>query len=101
MKKYSILWRPEAIQDVSEHLTFISNVSKDAAVHLYESLVKEANSLMNFPERNPIFEMPKGFPFKVRKKVVDKRYLLIYIVDNDTVEIYRVLDARKQFEYLI
>jgi len=101
MEKYNILWRPEAIQDVDEHFVFLSKVSKEAALQLNEYLFDAAKSLKDFPERNPLFDMAESFPNKARKMIVNKRYLLIYVVENATVEIYRVLDSRKQFEYLI
>ena len=101
MIKYNIVWRPEAQLDLIAHITFMSNVSFDVALELRRVFFEEVSSLTSFPERNPLFEMPDGFPFNTRKKVVNKRYLIIYAVDNDNVKIYRILDARKQFEYLI
>ena len=101
MGKYTILWRPEAIQDVDSHLVFLSKVSKEAAFQLNNFLLDAANSLIDFPERNPVFEMTEGFQTNVRKMVVNKRYLLIYVIEGETVEIYRVLDTRKQFEHLL
>ena len=45
--------------------------------------------------------MPKNFPVPVRKCVVDGRYILLYGVNDATVMIYRVLDARKKFDGLL
>ena len=99
--KHDVFWRPEAIQDVDEHLIFLSKASKEAAFQLNEQLLDAANSLRDFPERNPLFDMTENFPLKARKMVVNKKYLMIYVVENDIVKIYRVLDTRKQFDYLI
>ena len=101
MEKHKVFWRPEAIQDVDEHLIFLSKVSMEAAYQLNEQLLNAANSLIDFPERNPLFEMNESFPYKTRKMVVNKKYLLIYVIEDGTVKIYRVLDTRKKFEYLI
>ena len=101
MDKYNIVWRPEAQIDLIAHVTFLTNVSMQAAHELRKAFYDEVNSLITFPERNPLFEMPDAFPFTTRKKVVKGRYLIIYAIDKDCVKIYRVLDARKQFEHLI
>ena len=101
MDKYKIIWRPEAQLDLIAHITFLSNVSMDAALELRKVFFEEVNALSFFPERNPSFEMPNGFPFIARKKVVNNRYLILYVIDKGDVKIYRILDTRKQFEYLM
>lgn len=101
MDKFKIVWRPEAQQDLIAHVTFLSNINVEAALKLKETFFEEVYSLMNFPERNSVFDMPDGFPFVTRKKVVNKRYLIIFTVKEDSVKIYRVLDSRKQFEHLV
>ena len=101
MNKYNVLWHSEAFQDISEHILFLKNVNFDAAIKLRNSLFESVNSLKEFPESNPIFEMPGNFPFVVRKKIINKRYLILYIVEGNNVEVFRVLDSRKKFEYLI
>jgi hypothetical protein len=45
--------------------------------------------------------MTDNFPYKARRAVVSKRYLIIYVVDGDIVKVYRILDVRKHFEHLI
>ena len=101
MNDYIISWRTEALRDASEHISFLCNVSAQAAIELKNQIFEEVNSLKEFPERNPLLEMPNNFPLEIRKKVVNKRYLILYSVQNNEVEIYRVLDSRKKFEYLI
>ena len=101
MKKYTVVWLPDAAQDLYEHVIFLSKVSIDAAFELREAIYNESQSLADFPDRNPIFEMPDNFPYKTRRAVVSKRYLIIYVVEEEIVKVYRVLDARKHFEHLI
>ena len=101
MKKYTVVWLPEAAQDLYEHVIFLSKVSIDAAFELREAIYNESQSLANFPDRNPLFEMTDNFPYKARRAVVSKRYLIIYVVDGDIVKVYRILDVRKHFEHLI
>ena len=101
MKKYTVVWLPDAAQDLYEHVIFLSKVSIDAAFELREAIYNESQSLANFPDRNPLFEMTDNFPYKARRAVVSKRYLILYSIETGNIIIYRVLDCRKGFEYII
>ncbi len=62
--------------------------------------MKAVQEIVNMPNSNPwlIDEyIPK---YKYRKKLVEKRYLLIYQVKDDTVYIEYILDCRQDFNWL-
>ena len=101
MTLYSVVWSTKALADLAECVQFLLNVSKEAAINLRNEAFSYANSLEAFPEKNPIFEMPKAFPFVLRKQVVSKRYTLLYTIENDKIVIYRMLDCRRQFNSLL
>ena len=101
MTTYKINWSSRGMSDLLSCIEFVANVSLKAADDLKEELFDAATSLSTFPERNPIFEMTKSFPEIVRKCIVSKRYILLYIIRNDAVTIYRVLDSRRKFTHLI
>lgn len=101
MNQYNIAWTTEAMTDLSQCVVFVLNVSKEAALKLRDDIMNSVKQLEIFPESNPIFNTIKSFPFELRKKVVNKRYILLYSIEDTTVCIYRVLDARRKFEQLI
>ena len=101
MTLYSIVWSTKALSDLAECIQFLFNVSKQAAINLKNEAFSCATGLEAFPEKNPIFEMPKSFPFVLRKQIVSKRYILLYTIEKDKIVIYRMLDCRKQFGALI
>ena len=100
MEQYKVVITSKAHFDIAEIVSFLINVSEKAAVEVANNIYDSIKSLSTFPERNPLFPFP-GIGFEMRKLFVMKRYILIYaILDNDVV-VYRVLDARKNFEGLL
>lgn len=101
MDSHQIIITSKAQSDLAQCIAFVVNVSEEAAINLANDIYNSIESLSNFPERNPIFEMPKPFPFIVRKSIVNNRYVILYALENNNVVVYRVLDSRRKFEYLI
>ena len=101
MDNYTIIITSKAQSDISDCVSFVLNVSKEAAIKLADDIYDSIGSLVNFPDRNPIFEMPKPFPFIIRKQVINHRYAALYCVEGKNVTIYRVLDSRRKFNFLV
>ena len=101
METFNVVITSKAQSDLSECVSFVLAVSKEAAISLANSIFVSIESLSFLPERNPIFNMPKPFPFIVRKHIVDKRYIVLYTIENNQVVVYRIIDSRRQFNYLV
>ena len=99
--KRQVRWSPKAASDLGEHVALQKRVSVDAASSISSKIIASGESLSTFPERFEEFRMPRNFPFAVRKCVVDGRYIFLYAVKEDSVVIYRVLDARRKFGGLL
>ena len=101
MRAYKIVITSKGQSDLSECVSFVLRVSKEAALSLANDLYSSIQSLETFPERNAIFEMPKSFPFTIRKLIVNRRYMALYSVETDKVIVYRILDSRRKFDHLL
>ena len=101
MEKFEVVVSSKAQQDLSECVSFVLNVSVDAAKQLVEDIYGSLESLQSFPERNPIFEMPKSLPYILRKQVINGRYIALYSIEEKKAVVYRILDSRRKFDYLI
>ncbi len=101
MTAFKIIISSKAQNDLVERISFVLNVSQDAAIKLSNDIYSAIETLSFFPEKNPVFEMPKSFPFVIRKQVVNKRYIILYSVENNTIVVYRILDARRKFDYIV
>ena len=99
--KYTIIINSKALSDLSECVSFVLRVSKEAAIKLKDDVFSSIESLSIFPEKNPIFEMPKSFPFVMRKQIINDRYIVLYSIEEDKVIVYRILDSRRKFNHLL
>ena len=98
---YVVLWTAKATSDLGEHVAFLCRASASAASGLTMAILEVGKSLDDYPERFPAFPMPRSFPHAVRKCVIKKRYIMLYGICDNTVLIYRILDARKRFDGLL
>ena len=99
--EYQIGWSSKAVSDLGEHVAFIRKAPKEAAAQFSSKVIAVVLSLSSFPERFSEFPMPNKFPFAIRNCVVDGHYNILYGIINETVMIYRILDARRKFDGLI
>ena len=86
--------------DISTCITFVLNISKDAS-KVAKEIFKSIESLKQFPERFPAFNMPNYASYPYRKMVRNKRYIAIYSLEEDTIVIHRVLDGRRGYSSLV
>ena len=101
MHSYNVIITAKAQSDISECIAFVMKVSNEAALSLFDDIYANIESLKLFPERNPVFEMPKSFPIVIRKHIISKKYIALYGIEKDSVIIYRLIDSRRNFDYLI
>ena len=101
MDHFEIIWLTRALEDFKAHIAFVLQVSEQAAQNLREDFLNAANGLNAFPERNPLFTIKGLQVMGIRKLIVNKRYIFIYRIENKTVVIIRVLDARQGLDSLL
>ena len=100
-KRYHVIISQRAGEMLVEHARFLAQVSPEAADKLRMNIIEGAKSLQEFPQRGSWLVDP-GLPANVYRKVlVDKRYLLIYKIKDDTVYIDYVVDCRQDYYWLI
>lgn len=96
-----IVLTSNAYADWQNCISFVLNVSKEAAIKLDDEIKAAIDNLSNYPEKNPIFEMNRTFPFVVRKSIVNRRYIILFSINEQEILVYRILDVRRKFEALI
>ena len=100
MEVKDIIITSRAQTDISTCMTFVLNISKDAS-KVAKEIFKSIESLKQFPERFPAFNMPNYASYAYRKMVINKRYIAIYSLEEDTIVIHRVLDGRRGYSSLV
>ena len=100
MGTYKIKIFPTAKQDLEGVIGYLNTLSPDAALRDYDLLVEEIASLSKMPERRP---RPKDLALAAKgyRYLIVKSYLVFYAVVGDTVQIRRILYARRDYWALL
>ena len=100
MENYKIKIFPRAKQDMEEVIDYLNTLSPDVALKYYDLLVEEIAGLSQMPERCP---RPKDLALAARgyRDLIVKNYLVFYVLAGDTVQIRRILYARRNYKGLL
>ena len=100
MEVYKIKIFPSAQSDLQEIADYLNTLSKNAALRYYDLIVSEIASLSTMPMRYP---HPRDLPLAAKgyRYMRVENYLVFYIVTDDTVQIHRILYARRDYSRLL
>ncbi len=101
MEKYKVVISPEALDMLKEHVAFLANVNKKAAMKTKDSLINSIKDLSSMPKKYPFFNEPYIPQNKYHKMFVESRYLVLYQIQDDTVFVDYILDCRQDYTWLI
>lgn len=99
--KYKIIVSGKAKQMLTEHTAFLARVSVNAANNLISSFKEASSSLESMPQRCPWFNKEYLPQYQYRSMLFDKRYLIIFQIQGNTVYIDYVIDCRQDYSWLI
>ncbi|MFC5472323.1 type II toxin-antitoxin system RelE/ParE family toxin [Cohnella suwonensis] len=99
-KKLPIKYLPSAEQDITEIIEYVSLDNPPAALNLLNQFDESISILSYFPLSGPI---PKDSRLQLLnyRMLVIQSYLVFYVVQNDFVEIRRVLHAKRKYDFLL
>lgn len=100
-KRYKVIVSDRAKRMLGTHIRFMAQVNKEAAIATKKELMAAMRSLDHMPQRFPFFEKPYIPPNKYHKMFVEKWYLVLYQIKDDTVYVDYILDCRKDYSWLI
>jgi plasmid stabilization system protein ParE len=100
-KRYTVVISDEAKQMLVSHARFLAQVSEHAATRLIEDFQVRAKSLEQFPERDPWLVDQLISSGKYRKLLLEKRYLLVYQIKENTVYVDAVVDTRQDYGWFL
>ena len=100
MENYKIEIFPTAQQDMEEVIEYLNTLSSEAGLKYYDLLIEEITGLSQMPERCPRVKVlalaAKGYRY-----LIVKNYLVFFVVVGDTVQIRRILYARRDYKGLL
>ena len=100
MEQYEIRIFPTAKQDLLDVIDYLNTLSRDSALKCYDRLVSEIASLSTMPERCP---RPRDLALAAKgyRYLAVGNYLVFYVVAGNTVQIRRILYARRDYKKLL
>jgi len=100
MKKYSIEYLKLAEDDLTEIFDYIAQDSPASALDLLDRIDESVAQLEEFPFKGEVPNDLRLRNLNYRMLVVEN-YLIFYIVLDDSVEIRRVLQGRRNYGFLL
>lgn len=100
-QKYKVIVSDRAKQMLGTHIRFMAQVSKDAARTKKKHIADALRSLSEMPQRFPFFETTHIPQNKYHKMFVEKWYLVLYQIQDDTVYVDYILDCRKEYGWFV
>ena len=100
MEKYKLKIYPAAQNDMREIVEYLNTLSAQAAIKYYDLFVESILSLSTAPKRCPL---AKDAQLRLRgyRSLLVKHYIVFFVISDDTVEIRRILYAKRQYAELL
>lgn len=99
--QYKLIISIRSRQLLANHVRFMAQKSPSAACRIKNELMNAIYSLKEMPERFPFLEAEFIPPNKYHKMFVEKWYLILYQIRDQTVYIDYVIDCRQDYGWLI
>ncbi len=100
-KVYKVIVSDRAKRMLGAHIRFIALVNKEAAKAKNKEFLTALHSLSRMPQRFPFFEESYIPSNKYHKMFIEKWFLVLYVIKDDTVYVEYILDCRKDYSWLI
>jgi len=99
-KQYTVIVSERAKKMLGAHIHYLARIDKTAAAEKKAQLIRAMHSLESMPERFPFFNEPYMLPNQYHKLFVQKWYLILYQIRDDSVFVDYILDCRKDYSWL-
>ena len=100
-KKYKVIVSDRAKRMLGAHIRFMAQVNKDAASTKKKEIITVIRALNHMPQRFLFFEEAYIPPNKYHKMFIEKWYLILYQIQDDTVYVEYIVECRKDYNWLI
>jgi plasmid stabilization system protein ParE len=101
IKQYKVIASDRARQTLASHVRFLAQKSPIAAQKIKDELMDAIRSLHQMPERFPFLEAEFIPPNKYHKMIVEKWYLILYQIKDQTVYVDYIVDCRQDYGWLV
>ena len=99
-KKLPIKYLPSAAQDISDIIDYVALDNPSATLNLLNQFDESVSILAYFPYSGSIPNDQRLQLLNYRMLVVGS-YLIFYVVQNEFIEIRRILHAKRKYDFLL
>ncbi|MHB1407231.1 MAG: type II toxin-antitoxin system RelE/ParE family toxin [Desulfitobacteriaceae bacterium] len=99
--QYKIVVSDRSRQMLANHVRFMAQKSPSAASRAKNELMDAIRSLHKMPERFPFLEAEFIPTNKYHKMFVEKWYLILYQIKDQTVYVDYIVDCRQDYGWLV
>ena len=99
--KYRVIVSDRARQMLASHVRFLAQKSPSASRKVKNELMDAIRSLHQLPEHFPFLEAEFIPPNKYHKMFVEKWYLILYQIKDQTVYVDYIVDCRQDYGWLM
>jgi len=92
---HSVFIEPSADRRLAGHFEFLSRVSEDAALRLYDEYEEALSFLEYNPEGCPPYVPKIPIDAQLRYKLFGKRYRIVFEICGKDVYVYDIQDCRQ------
>jgi len=99
MEEYSVKVSPAAQNDFLDIVEHLDTLSPEAATQYFELFMEKTGMLATTPESSPL---ARDTQLRLRgyRMLPIENYIIFYVINGKTVELRRILYARRQYERL-
>lgn len=101
IEQYKVIVSDRSRQMLANHVRFIAQKSPTAARKVKNKLMDAIRSLYQMPERFPFLEVEFIPSNKYHKMFVEKWYLILYQIKDQTVFVDYIVDCRQDYGWLV
>lgn len=99
--RYEVIISDRARQLLGNHIRFLAQVNKPAAVQLKKRFLDHFRDLAHMPEKYPFFQSDYIPPNKYHKLYVENWYLVLYQIQDHTVYVDWIVDCRQDYAWIL
>ncbi len=99
-KKYKIEYLPIAEQDLNDIFEYIMIDHPDAALRMANQIDESVLTLEAFPYMGSVPNDPRLQALHYRFLIVEP-YLIFYVINDNIVEIRRILHGKRKYNFLL
>ena len=99
--QYKVIVSDRARQMLAGHVRFLAQKSPTAARRAKNELMGAIRSLSTMPERFPFLNTEFIPPNKYHKMFIEKWYLILYQIKDQTVYVDYIVDCRQDYGWLV